>query len=92
MGYFFSARFLYSSPSPDTLRLLFQYKKYEEDVKTVRERVFGIVNYINTVRANVAKSNRSTSDRIILLFTCRYEISAQEDLHPVFLMLVTGDY
>ncbi|KAM9516495.1 zinc metalloproteinase-disintegrin-like NaMP isoform 2-T2 [Guaruba guarouba] len=25
------------------------YKKYEENVKTIRQRIFGIVNYINTV-------------------------------------------
>lgn len=28
------------------------YKKYDEDVKKIRQRIFGIVNYINTVRAN----------------------------------------
>uniref|UniRef100_A0A8B9FQB5 ADAM metallopeptidase domain 28 n=1 Tax=Amazona collaria TaxID=241587 RepID=A0A8B9FQB5_9PSIT len=39
----------FTSPFPNTIHLLFQYKKYEENVKTIRQRIFGIVNYINTV-------------------------------------------
>lgn len=42
----------FPSPFPDTLCLPFQYKKYDEDVKKIRQRIFGIVNYINTVRAD----------------------------------------
>lgn len=55
----------FTSPFPNTLCSLFQYEKYEKNVKTVRQRIFAMVNYINTVRAK--RDSAPSDSRVPLL-------------------------
>ena len=68
VGYFFSDKpLIFFFLFPDTMYFIFQYKKYNKDVNTVRQRVFGIVNFINTVRVNRAEKKISRSDLYFLI-------------------------